>query len=268
VIGAFNFSESEVLAEVYRQALEAKGFDAELLGNVASREIMEPALEQAQIDMVVEYLGTALTFVDQDAASSVHSATEAKRALEEAFGSRGVEVLDPAPGQNRNEIVVTEDIADRYDLETISDLAPIADELTFGGPPECPGRPLCLVGLKKTYGLTFKAFQPLDSGGPVTVAALEGKEIDVALLFTTTPQITTDRLVVLEDDRHLQPAENIVPVIRRGVVDHNESIVDALDRVTSHLTDEALREINQAASIEHSPVATVAAQWLRKEGLI
>lgn len=269
VIGAFNFSESRMLAEVYRQALDAGGFDAEVIERVVSREIMEPALEQGEVDLVPEYLGTALTFVDPEGAAEASAAGNAHAALVEELAGRGLLALPPAPGQNRNEIVVTLATANEYNLNTISDLSSVAGELVFGGPPECPTRPLCLMGLEETYELGFASFVPLDPGGPHTVAALDAGDIDVALLFTTNPQIETANLVILTDDRHLQPAENIIPVLRKEVADrYGPGLVETLDAVTARLTDTSLRELNHRAEIDLVPVRVVAAEWLEGQGLL
>ena len=268
VVGAFNFSESRVLAEIFAQTLRAAGIEAELLGEVGSREIMGPALEQGQIDLVAEYLGTALTFLDPDSGNATGVGPALSR-LQALFGERGIEVLTPSPGENRNEIVVTESTAARYHLKTISDLRKVAGELVMGGPPECPSRPLCLQGLERLYGLGFRDFVPLDSGGPATVAALMGREIDVALLFTTNPAIDVNDFVVLRDDKGLQPAENIVPVIRREVIDaHGEALADALGEVTSELTSRELRKLNARAELEHVAPEVVAADWLEQQGVL
>ena len=124
----------------------------------------------------------------------------------------------PAPAQDANAIVVTAATAARYGLRSIADLARVAPRLVFGGPPECPERAYCLPGLRRAYGLRFKAFIPLDAGGPLTLQALEAGNIGVALLFTTDPAIPARHLVILADDRGLQPAENITPLVRRDVI--------------------------------------------------
>ena len=268
IVGAFDFSESRVLADVYAQALRAAGFDATRLPSVGTREIMEPALEQGQIDIVAEYQGTALTFLNFGEALRSTGAEEIHEALTAGFAARDIAVLDYAPARNRNEMVVTRETAERYGLSTISDLIPIADELVFGGPPECPSRPLCLPGLERVYGLTFERFEALDSGGPLTVAALDGGEIDVALLFTTNPAIGPRGFKVLKDDRDLQPAENVVPVVRDRVVEsHGAELVATLNDVTRRLTTPVLRRFNAAVEIQQQEPAEVAADWLRSEGL-
>jgi osmoprotectant transport system substrate-binding protein len=155
--------------------------------------------------------------------------------------------------------VVTPETAARHDLETISDLAAVAPNLTFGGPPECPSRPLCLLGLREVYGLEFDAFVGLEVGTPLIRQALERGDIDVALMFTTDP--VTDAFVVLRDDRGLQPAENIVPLVRREVVERWDHVATIADQVSARLTTEGLRELNRAMA-GGQVAADVAATWL------
>ena len=134
------------------------------------------------------------------------------------MAGRGLVAGRPSAAQDANVIVVTAATAARYGLRSVADLARVAPRLAFGGPPECPEGVYCLLGLKQVYGLRFRVFVPLDAGGPLTLQALEAGDIGVALLFSTDPAITADHLVVLADDRGLQPAENVVPLVRRDVV--------------------------------------------------
>ncbi|HEY7875747.1 MAG TPA: ABC transporter substrate-binding protein [Actinomycetota bacterium] len=269
VVGAFNFSESTILAEVYAETLRRHGTDAEVMDEVASREIMEPALEQRQVDLVPEYLGTALSFVDGDALADDATAAQAHHALTSAFEQRGVRVMEHAPGQNRNEIVVTAAFADEHSLDEISDLARVDQDVAFGGPPECASRPLCLAGLEDVYGLSFREFRPLDTGGPATIASLTGGEVDVALLFTTNPQIIEKDLVVLDDDRSLQPPENVVPVVRADVAQTlGADALEAIDRVTRRLSDDALRALNGLVELDGETPMDAARSWLDTEGLV
>ena len=265
LVGAYDFTESNVLAHIYARALRAAGFDAGVLEGVATREIMEPALEQARVDVVPEYQGTLTRFLE---ATSGGSPDAGQHVLEALLADRDLEGLAPAPAQNENVIVVTRETASELGLKKISDLRSVSTDLTFGGPPECPARPLCLRGLEQVYGLTFKQFQPLDVGGPLTVAALEGNEIDVGLLFNTDPRIEHDNLVVLRDNRHLQPAENILPVVRSEVLEANgEAMSDALDQVSVLLSTATLRELNGSVDDEGRPPEEVAAAWLSENGV-
>jgi osmoprotectant transport system substrate-binding protein len=269
VIGSFDFSESRILAEVFGQALEDRGYPITRLENVASREVMEPALEQGFVDFVPEYQGTALTFLGLGRDTPAVGTRETHRKLAEILGHKGIAVLDYAPAENKNEVVVTQATAYRYRLKNITDLRAVASQLVIGGPPECPARPLCLDGLRDTYGLRFKEFRPLDAGGPLTVAALEGGEIDVGILFTTSPAIPIRRLTVLEDNRNLQPSENIVPVVRKEVAEsHGSGFTKLVNSISERLSTDTLRRLNQRVEVGGEAPAAVANRWLLLQGLI
>lgn len=269
VVGSFDFSESVLLAEIYATALEADGFVVERAFDLGSREIVQPALEQDRIDLVPEYLGAAVTFVTLGKTEATSSAEDMHAILEERLGELGVAVLEHAEAEDQNGFVVSEATATQYNLIRLSDLKPFAPELDFGGPPECPERPTCLLGLESVYGLHFREFEPLDVGGPDTVAALEGAEVDVALLFTTDPIIDEKDFVLLEDDKQLQPAENVVPFLRQDVIDrHGQDVVATIDSVTQELTTDRLRKLNEHVSLRGQRPATVAEDFLRTTGVI
>lgn len=138
----------------------------------------------------------------------------------------------------------------------------IASTLVLGGPPECPQRPFCLLGLQKTYGLGFKEFVPLDTAGPLTIQALTSGQIQVGMLLTSDPAIATNDLVLLEDDKHLQLADNIVPVVRKSILDANPGVATVLDTVISRLTQEQLTDLNKAVTVDLQSVPDVASQWI------
>ena len=142
-------------------------------------------------------------------------------------------MLAPSPAQDANTFVVTRETAEREHLRTLSDLAAVAPEMTFAGPPECPSRPFCLLGLERVYGLSFREVLALDAGGPLTHQAIASRDVDVALLFTTDPALIDGTLVELEDDRDLQPAENVTPLVRSDVVDHfGPDLVARMDTIS------------------------------------
>ena len=268
VVGSFDFSESVLLAEIYATALEESGFPVDRQLDLGSREIVQPALEQDRIDLVPEYLGTAVTFVTLGRVEATSSASEMHDVLEKELARRGIAVLDYARAQDKNGIVVTQETAMRLNLIRISDLVPFSPDLDFGGPPECAERPTCLAGLEAVYGMDFRSFHSLDVGGPETVAALKGGEVDVALLFTTDPSISLNDFTLLVDNRRLQPAENVVPIVRQETIDkHGEDVVKVLDSVTSRLTTDVLRELNGRVALGGQQPSTVAKHWLRAQGL-
>src|ERR671921_1801521 len=205
-LASFDFPESELLGQVYGQALSQHGFPVEQVVQLGSREVVVPALEQGKVDMVPEYLGSALNFLnDRDRVATADPALTHAR-LEQAFAPRGISVLAFAPAQDRNGFVVTGDMARSHHLERISDLAPLARQLVIGGPPECVQRVLCLKGLQEVYPLSFARFESMPSRA-VTAAALQTGEIDVGMIDTTDPSLAKSDLIQLADDKRLQPAD-------------------------------------------------------------
>jgi glycine betaine/choline ABC-type transport system substrate-binding protein len=145
--------------------------------------------------------------------------------------------------------------------------ASLASTLVLGGPPECPQRPFCAVGLGKTYGLTFKEFRPLDAGGPITVEAVRNGQVDVGLLFTSDPAIAANGFVLLADDKQLQLADNLVPVLRQAVLDATPAIADLLNGWTAKLTQETLTDLNKQVSVDQKEPKDVVKAWLDQAGL-
>ena len=265
-VASFDFPESELLAEIYAQALQAGGFDTRLERGVGPRELVEPALAGGLVEFVPEYAGTALEFLSRGAAEPTPDVAVTRTALRRAVDHDRIVALEPAPAQDANAVVVTRELADRYHLEDVSDLEAVAPRLTIGGPPECPSRPFCLDGLERVYGLKFENFLPLDAGGPLTHQALAGGHVDVAVLFTTDPKLDTPALVVLDDDRRLQPAENVVPLVRAEIVERwGDDLVRLVDGVSARLTTDDLRALNAQVAAGDSPAA-VAERWLDGEG--
>lgn len=269
VVASFDFLESDLLAEIYATSLESHGIPVTRRLHLGSRELLEPALVQHKIDFLPEYVGTSLNFLTLGAVDVTSDAGLMHRDLRRTLGAKGVATLAYSSAQNQNGFVVTAETAARLGVESLSDLEPVAPELVFGGPPECDERPLCLPGLAETYGLHFASFQALDVGGPATLAALRGGEIDVGLLFTTDPTLESTDLVLLDDDKHLQPADNVVPVVGQSVADrYGDSFVEAVDAVTRALTTEKLRALNEKVQVDQEGVHETAVEWLTSEGLL
>jgi osmoprotectant transport system substrate-binding protein len=268
-LASFDFPESELLAQLYGQALGQHGFPVEQVVQLGAREVVAPALEQGKVDMVPEYQGSALNFLnDRDRVATADQALTHAR-LEQAFAPRGVSVLAYAPAQDRNGFVVSGDLARRHGLEKLSDLTPMARRLSFGGPPECAQRPLCLEGLEDVYKLRFARFEPMPSRD-VTAAALGTGEIDVGMIDTTDPNLLkpgTD-LVQLADDKRLQPADNVVPVVRREIVDaYGPPLVRLVNAVSAKLSTADLTSLNRQVA-DGQPAAQVATAWLRAHTII
>ncbi len=268
-VGSFDFPESVLLADIYADALTAQGFPVRVLPDLGARELVDPALMSGLVQVVPEYSGSALEFVSLGRQPATSDVTATGRALAGWVAGRGLVAGRPSAAQDANVIVVTAATAARYGLRSVADLAKVAPRLAFGGPPECPERVYCLLGLKQVYGLRFKAFIPLDAGGPLTLQALEAGDIGVALLFSTDPAITADHLVVLADDRGLQPAENVVPLVRRDVVArYGPRLLAVLDTVSARLSTVSLRALDAQVELRGDNPGSVAWTWLRAQGLI
>jgi osmoprotectant transport system substrate-binding protein len=268
-VGSANFAEAVVLGELYGQVLESNGYKLERKLNLGSREIYAPALESGQIDLVPEYLATYLTFLTKDQTKASTDPAATQRNLQAELTKRNLAVLDYAPAVDTNGVVVTKATADRLKLAKVSDLAAATGQLVLGGPPECPAREFCLLGLQKVYGLQFKDFKPLDVGGPLTVAALEGNQIDVGILFTTDAAIKAKGFVLLQDDKKLQLADNVAPVVRNDLVSKAPAdFKTLLNGVSAKLTTEELTELNRKVGIDKQDPKAAAAAWLKTKGLV
>jgi osmoprotectant transport system substrate-binding protein len=259
------FTENQLVAEMYAQVLEDAGYEVTRELDLASREVSQSALESGQIDLKPEYLSSLLLFLDPQAQTS-NDPTVVARQVGERLRPLGITVLAPSPAQDTNLFVANAETAAAYDLTTLSSVAAVADELTFGGPPECPLRPFCMLGLREEYGILFEDFEPLDAGGPLTVDALERDDVQIGLMFSTDPTIEELGFIPLRDDRHLQGAEHITPVIR---TEHLRDEVGALlDAVSARLTSDEVTELVGEVVIDGRDVATVAEAFLTENRLI
>jgi osmoprotectant transport system substrate-binding protein len=259
------FTENVLVAEMYSQVLENCGYSISKKLDIGSREISDAALEKGDIDIKPEYLSSELAFVDPSAPASGDPAAVAAK-LRPLLADKGIALLDYSPAADQNVFVVTGDTASKYNLETVDDLASVAGQLTLGGPPECPKRPFCAIGLKKVYGVTFGDFKALDTGGPETVQALDAGAIDVGLLFSTNPIIQSKGWVVLKDDKHLQSADNIAPVVKQSSVD--DTIKNALDKVSQALTTDELTQLISRVDVDREDASDVATSFLQDHNLL
>jgi osmoprotectant transport system substrate-binding protein len=259
------FTENRLVAEMYAQVLERAGYHVERQFDLRSREISQNALESGQIDLKPEYLSSLLLFLEPNAQASDDPAAVARQDRD-LLQPRGITVLTPSAAHDTNEFVANAKTARRFHLTTVSSLAPVAGRLDFGGPPECAQRPLCLPGLNKLYGILFNDFEALDVGGSQTIAALKADEVQIALLFSTDPSIRENGFVPLVDDKHLQNAENITPVIRSDML--SEEVRRLLDAVSARLSTENVTELVGEVVIHKRNVAAVARGFLAANGLL
>jgi osmoprotectant transport system substrate-binding protein len=268
VVGSAPFSESVILANMYAGVLQADGYQVTVRKGLGQREIYLPALQKGGkdngIDLVPEYVGTLLENVNKNAGEANGDLEASVAKLRTRLETMGLTALTPSPAADQNAFAVTRATADKYKAKKLSDLTPVAGQLTLGAGPECPARPFCQPGLEKTYGLKFKTFRVLDSGGPKTLEALASGDIDVGLVFSSDGGVAARNLVVLEDDKKLQTVDNIVPAIRNDTVD--DTIRKDLNKVSAALTTADLIELNKRADVDKVDPESLAMEWLQQHG--
>ena len=263
-IGTKDFTEQFVLGELYKQALEAKGFSVTLKSNIGSTEIIDRSLTSGQIDMYPEYTGTALTVVfgaegSEESAEATYDAAKAK------YEERGQTLLAMTPFSDSDAIAVLKETADKYDLEEVGDLKNVPN-LTLGGQPQFRTRTQGLPGLRKNYGITDVEFRSVGTLSPYEL--LDQKRVLAAAIFSTDPPLASGKYVVLDDPKAQFGFQNVAPVIDQDKLDElGDEFVETVDSVTEKLTDDAIIAMNSAVAIDQQSPAAVAEQFLRENGL-
>jgi osmoprotectant transport system substrate-binding protein len=264
-VGSTNFSEQLILAEMYAAVLKKAGVNVDTRLNLGAREVVFPALEKGEIDLLPEYNGSALSFLNPDATQT--TADEVNTALAPLLDGKGLVALEPSPAEDKDGFAVTKETADKYSLAKISDLKGKAGQLVIGGPPELKTRPSGIPGLKKVYGIEdFKEFKALDAGGPLTTSALNKGDIDVGRVFTTQGAIAENGWVLLEEDKPLEPAQNIVPIGRKDAM--TDQVTQALNALAPKITTEELTKLNKLVDVDKQDPEKVANDWLTQQGLL
>ncbi len=263
VIGSANFPENEVLAEVYALALQKKGVKVTTKLNIGAREVYYPQVEKGAISIIPEYNGNLLA-VEVDKTSNAKTTAQVNAALAAKLPSSLI-VLNSAPAQDSDSVTVTAATAAKYHLKTIADLKPYASGMVLGGPPEWKTRSDGVPGLKANYGLTFKTFDPLDTSGPITLSALQSGKVQAADVFTTTPQIVTDKLVSLADPKFNFAAQNVIPLVYKPAL--TPTISATLNAIDAKLTTQALLQMDNAVITEKANYTTVAQGFLQSIGM-
>ncbi|MGH3674983.1 MAG: ABC transporter substrate-binding protein [Mycobacterium sp.] len=246
VVGSADFPESKIIAEIYAQAMEANGFTVGRQFGIGSRETYIPAVKDHSIDLIPEYTGNLLQYFDPEATVTTPDAIEL--ALFRALPG-DLSILTPSPAEDKDTVAVNAETAKKWNLKTIADLAAHSPEVKFGAPSEFLNRAEGLPGLKKDYGLdvapnNFVAIS--DGGGPATVRALVDGTVTAANIFSTSPAIPQNNLVVLEDPKNNFPAANVVPLVSSQK--KSDQLKTVLDAVSAKLTTEGLIELNTAVS--------------------
>jgi osmoprotectant transport system substrate-binding protein len=261
-IGSAAFPENVLLADIYAGAMSAKGVKVSKKLQIGERPVYIKALQDGSIDMVPEYSGSILSYFDKSATATAPDAVYA--ALQQKLPAT-LAVLNYAQAQDNDTIVVTQDTAKKYNLRTLADLCPVAGQLTLGAPKQFETRPDGVPALKSIYGITFKAFKPLDVGGPVTVSSLKNGQVDAADLFSTDPAIKGNNFVALTDSRNQFAAQNIVPLATKAKI--TQAIADAANAVSAKLDTDTLAGLVAKVQNDKQDPEAVAKAWLSQNGL-
>ncbi len=262
VIGSADFPESQLLGQIYWQALTDKGIKVSQKPNLGSREIYFPAIEQGSLDLLPEYTGSLLQYLNKNATQV--SSADVYKALGTTLPSNLIE-LNQATAQDADAVVVTKATADQYHAKSISDLAPHCGDLVFGGPPEFITRVDGIPGLKSKYNCTFKSFTQL-SPGVVTATALKNGNVQAADIFTTDPSIAEYGFVALTDPNNDFAAQNVVPIINKAKA--TDQVKQVLNAISAKLDTATLAKLDADLNAPSKPdVSTVAKQWVSSIGL-
>ena len=266
-IGSQGFWESTVVAEIYAQALEGAGFTIERTFELGARDVTQPALVDGQIDLMPEYIGGLLAV--SYGGEPTPDVEESLEALRTELEADGLVAFEPTPGTDADGFAVRQETADELGLTTMSDLAEVADQLTWGVAQECGENPNCGPGLERVYGIDYESLdvQTLGACSPAIAEALNQSNIDVAQVCTTQPEIAAFNLVLLEDDQGLAPAQNLVPIVREEIMDQAGNLIrDTLNPISELLTTEELTNLGNAVVINGESYEDAAAQWLEDNG--
>jgi osmoprotectant transport system substrate-binding protein len=262
VVGSADFTESKILAEIYSQALKAKGIESSTKLGIGSREIYIKALQDGSITAVPEYTGNLLLNFNPNATAT--TAAEVEKSLP-AVLPQGLKVLKASPAVDQDVYVVTKDFSAQNGIRSLEDLKKIASTSTLGGPPELEKRAYGPPGLEKIYGAKFKAFRPY-AKYPPKISDLDSNKIQVATFFTTDAVLSEKGYVQLQDPQSMILPQNVIPLVRSDVAD-NPTAVSALDAVQSALTTDDLMQLDKKVDSEHQDPAQVAGEWLKSKGL-
>jgi len=268
VIGLANFEEQAIVGNIYGDVLKHAGYPVTVEPALGARAIVVPAIEKGQIDLEPDYAGSLLNFLNNGVSTpKANNLSTAIPALKSRLGKFGVTVLNPTPALDTNVFVVTKATAAKYHLTTISSLKSVASKLVLGGPSECPQNAGCLPGLEKTYGLKFASFTATDEAGAISVADLKNNVVQVVELFSSDGNVVNNNFVALTDNKHLEAADYITPVIRKSV--DTAAVAKLINAVSAKLTTAQISKLNVLVTgPQKEQPAAVAQTWLTSQHLL
>ncbi|MGH9191715.1 MAG: ABC transporter substrate-binding protein, partial [Acidimicrobiales bacterium] len=261
-IGTQDFGESAILAEIYRQALDAQGCDVDIQTVGGFRDLLFGAFDSGDVNLAPDYVASQLEFLNDFAGEATGDVDETFDLLQPRLEEMDLVGLQPSEAIDTNAFVVTQETADELGLESLSDLAENGADLTLGAPQDCETNAFCIPGLRDVYGLDMSSnFTPLDAG--VVLTSLQEGAIDVGLLFSTDGRIASEGLVLLEDDQDMLAADNVFPVLSQELVDaYGDDLTSVLDGISAELSTEDLTELNRRFDVDREDADAIAESWL------
>jgi len=268
-IGSKNFTEQIVLGEIYAQALKAAGYKVKTDLNLGSETVALQALKQGEISGYPEYVSTALTsFFNTPAEDVPGDSQQAYEMAKQDLSKDGIEALPPTPFSSANAVGMLTSRADELGVKTISDLKGKSQDLTLYGSPECRQRIDCLLGLEQNYGLDFKSFTPVDIG--LRYQVLDKGQADLSILFTTDAQLgASDKYTILEDDKGVLPAGNVIFLTKPATIEKaGPDYAATIEKVQQGLTEKVMQELDARVDIDKEKPDVVAGEYLKSAGYI
>lgn len=261
VIGSQQYYSNEIIAELFAQALESRGWTIERSYQIGQREVYLPELQAGRIDLMPEYVGNLLQYYDKQATAKATG--EITEALREKLPA-GLMVLEPAEASDQDSYNVTRTTAEKYGLSSLADLSKVG-AVKVAGNSELTKRPYGPAGLKSAYDVDATVLPVEDSGGPLTVKALTDGKVQVADIYSADPSIKAKDLVTLDDPKNLVLPQNVVPVASSRVGADAASVISL---VTYRLSTDELIELNRLSVEKQQSSAVIAKQWLAKQGIV
>jgi osmoprotectant transport system substrate-binding protein len=265
-IGAQDFGESAILAEIYQGALDDAGYEVEVQELGGFRDLLFGAFESGEVNLAPDYVASQLEFLNEQAGEATGDVDETFALLEPRLEERELVGLTPSEAVDTNAFVITQETSDDLGITSLSDLAEKGQDLTLGGPQDCESNAFCIPGLRDVYGLDMSDnFEPLDAG--LVATSLGEGAIDVGLLFSTDGRIASEGWVLLEDDQNMLAADNVFPVLTQELVDaYGDDLTGLLDDISAELTTEDLIELNRRFDVDREDAEDIAEDWLSEHG--
>jgi len=274
-IGSVGFDEARVMAEIYGQALQAKGYTVDMTGvGLGTRDVVAPAIESGQIDLQPEYIGSRLAY---EGGTPTGDSQTNEQDLQQKLNAKNLTVLDYTPAEDTNAFVVRPDTARQFNLTKMSDTTAVQDQLKWGLATDCPTNALCGApggALQGAYGITQQTIDGatlLSACDTPMADALKNGTIDVGELCSTQPDIIVNGWIILTDDKHTQPADNIAPIVRNDLLDKlpdKAGFETTLNDVSAKIDTSTLAQLYKQVAVDHQDASQVAKTWLQQNGFI